>query len=131
MFSCDDWNESQQNKKAEGKDVANKVFEKTFWKKAEAIVLVSEPLVRMLWMVDGDKPAMGYIYEAMDQAKEAIKERYGDKRQKYFPIWKIINERWNKQLHRPLHAIGHYLNPRQEILRFKFTVINFVVISTF
>ena len=29
-------------------------------------------------MVDGDKPAMGYIYEAMDLAKEAIKRRYGD-----------------------------------------------------
>ena len=63
-------------------------------------------------MVDGDKHAMGFIYEAMDQAKEAIKARYRDKRQKYFPIWKIIDERWNKQLHRPLHATRYYLKPR-------------------
>ena len=63
-------------------------------------------------MVDGDKPAMGFIYEAMDLAKEAIKERYGDKRQKYFPIWKIIDERWNRQLHYPLHAASYYLKPR-------------------
>ena len=34
----------------------------------------------MLRMVDGDKPTMGFIYEVMDQAKEAIKEAYGDKR---------------------------------------------------
>jgi len=112
MFSCDEWNECQWSQKAEGKDIADKVFEKTFWKKAEEIVLFSEPLVRVLRMVDGDKPAMGFIYEAMDQAKEAIKKAYGDKRQKYFPIWKIIDDRWNKQLHRPLHAAGYYLNPR-------------------
>eukprot|EP00253_Pinus_taeda_P004389 PITA_04389 len=48
----------------------------------------------------------------MDQAKEQIKAAYGDKRQKYIPLWKIIDERWNKQLHRPLHAVDYYLNPR-------------------
>jgi hypothetical protein len=63
-------------------------------------------------MVDGDKPAMGFIYEAMDQAKEAIKTTYGDKRQKYLPLWKIIDDRWNKQLHRPLHASWLLLKPK-------------------
>jgi len=33
-------------------------------------------------MVDGDKHVMGYIYEAMDLAKEAIKRRYGDEEAK-------------------------------------------------
>ena len=27
-------------------------------------------------MVDGEKPVMGYIYESMDLAKEAIKAKY-------------------------------------------------------
>ena len=63
-------------------------------------------------MVEGYKLAMGFIYEAMDQAKEAIKEASRGKRQKDIPLWRIIDERWNKQLHRPLHAIGYYLNPR-------------------
>ena len=92
MFSCDEWNASQWSKKAEGKDVVDKIYEKTFWKKAEEIVLFSEPLVKVLRMVDGDKPTMGFIYEAMDQAKEAIKEAYGGKRQKYMPLWRIIDE---------------------------------------
>ena len=69
-------------------------------------------------MVDSDKPAMGFVYEAMDQAKEQIKAAYGDKRQKYIPLWRIIDERWNKQLHRPLHAAGYYLNPRYVIFDF-------------
>ena len=29
----------------------------------------------------------------------------------YEPIWKIIDERWESQLHRPLHAAAYYLNP--------------------
>jgi len=105
MFSCDEWNASQWNKKAEGKQVVGKVFENTFWKKTEEIVLFSEPLVKVLQMVDGDKPTMGFVYEAMDQSKEAIKATYGDKRQKYFPLFRIIDERWNKQLNRPLLII--------------------------
>ena len=111
MFSCDEWNASQWSKKADGKDIVDKVYEKAFWKKAE-IVLFSQALVKVLRMVDGDKAAMGFIYEAMDQAKEAIKEAYEGKRQKYLPMWKIIDEQWNRQLHRPLHAAGYYLNPR-------------------
>jgi hypothetical protein len=28
------------------------------------------------------------------------------------PIWEIIDQRWDNQLHRPLHAAGYYLNPQ-------------------
>eukprot|EP00253_Pinus_taeda_P016915 PITA_16915 len=48
----------------------------------------------------------------MDQAKEQIKAVYKDKVAKYGPIWAIIDERWNNQLHRPIHAAGYFLNPR-------------------
>ena len=30
----------------------------------------------------------------------------------YLPLWNIIDERWDKQLHRPLHAAGYFLNPQ-------------------
>ena len=53
---------------------------------------MSEPLVKVLRMVDGDKATMEFIYEAMDQAKEVIKEAYEGKRQKYLPLWKLIND---------------------------------------
>ena len=60
-------------------------------------------------MVDGDKPAMGYIYEAMDFSKEAIKRRYEDEDAKYMPLWNIIDACWDRQLHSPLHAVLMYL----------------------
>ena len=61
--------------------------------------------------MDGDKPPMGYVYEGMDRAKEAIKAFYRGDESKYFPIWHIIDSRWDRKLHSPLHATGTYLNP--------------------
>eukprot|EP00253_Pinus_taeda_P029418 PITA_29418 len=55
---------------------------------------------------------MRFIYEAMDQAMEQIKRAYKDNVAKYGPIWAIIDERWNNQLHRPIHAAGYFLNPQ-------------------
>ena len=58
---------------------------------------------------------MGYLYEAMDRAKEAIRAYYDDKGddgfQKQLLLWGVIDERWNNTLHRPIHAAGIYLNP--------------------
>ena len=73
---------------------------------------LAKPLVKVLRLVDGERLAMGFIYEAMDQAKEQIKAVYKDRVAKYGPIWAIIDERWNNQLHRPIHAAGYFLNPR-------------------
>lgn len=112
MFSSDEWNQSNWSNKPEGKDLKKKVNEETFWRKAAEIVKLVEPLVKMLWLVDGERLAMGFIYEVMDQAKEQIKRAYKDRVAKYGPISAIINERWNNQLYRPIHAAGYFLNPR-------------------
>ena len=72
---------------------------------------VAEPLVKVLRLVDGERLAMGFIYEAMDQAKEQIKRAYKDKMAKHGPIWAIIDERWNNKLCHPTHAAGYFLNP--------------------
>ncbi|KAK4271022.1 hypothetical protein QN277_019778 [Acacia crassicarpa] len=74
--------------------------------------LVMGPLVRVLRLVDNEKrPAMEYIYEAMDRAKEAIQKSFNGNEDKYKDIFAIIDRRWDCQLHHPLHAAGHYLNP--------------------
>ncbi|XP_028114415.1 uncharacterized protein LOC114312383 [Camellia sinensis] len=50
---------------------------------------------------------MGFIYEAMDRAKLAIKQNC----HYYVDYWKIIDNRWAFQLHTDLHAAGYFLNP--------------------
>ena len=76
---------------------------------------VTEPLVKVLRLVDGEKPAMGYLYEAMDRAKGSIQTYYDDKGdegfQKQLLLWEVIHERWNNTLHHHIHAAWIYLNP--------------------
>ena len=69
------------------------VFADSLWDKVTEIVSFTEPLVKVLRLMDGDKPAMGYIYEGMDKAKEAIKTFYKGNESKHLPIWQIIDSR--------------------------------------
>ena len=84
----------------------------SFWNVIVFALKATGPLVRVLRLVDGEKkPAMGYIYEAMDRAKEAISKAFNENAAKYNEVFEIIDKRWNCQLHHPLHAAGYFLNP--------------------
>ena len=48
----------------------------------------------------------------MDRAKEAIAKSFSNKGENYEEAYKYIDKRWECQLHQPLHATGHYLNPK-------------------
>ncbi|XP_059627526.1 uncharacterized protein LOC132270366 [Cornus florida] len=112
MFTSQEWISSKWAKEIEGKNVAQIVLMPTFWTSIVYSLKVASPLVRVLKLVDGERrPPMGYIYEVMERAKEAIAKAFGGNEEKYKDIFKIIDTRWNIQLHRPLHAAGHFLNP--------------------
>jgi len=49
-----------------------------FWSSVTEIVKVVEHIVKVMWMVDGDKLTMGYISKATDQPKEQIRAAYKD-----------------------------------------------------
>ncbi|KAK2997972.1 hypothetical protein RJ639_025808 [Escallonia herrerae] len=87
------------------------LYSDRFWKSARETVSVSEPLLKILRVVDGDMPAMGYIYEGMERAKIEIKAYYNGIEDKYVPLCDIIDRRWNMHLHSPLHAAAAFLNP--------------------
>ncbi|XP_028060037.1 uncharacterized protein LOC114263653 [Camellia sinensis] len=111
MFNSDEWKNSRWGKAKTGQpyNVKTIILGKEFWQKATELCKVHEPLVRVLRLVDGDeKPTMGFIYEAIDRAKLAIKRdcRY------YTEYSKIIDTRWSFQLHQDLHAAGYFLNPQ-------------------
>ncbi|XP_075663226.1 uncharacterized protein LOC142632767 [Castanea sativa] len=113
MFTSDKWLSCPHAKTAVGKEISKIVLEDySFRSQCTHIVKVSEPLVRVLRLVDGDeKPAMGYLYKAMDKAKEEIKRRLKNKVSLYGHYIRVIDARWDKQLHSPLHAAGCFLNP--------------------
>ncbi|KAF3773185.1 hypothetical protein EJ110_NYTH55907 [Nymphaea thermarum] len=92
--------------------VVDIVFNNEFWESCVKLLKVCVPLVKVLRLADSeDRPSIGYLYEAMDKAKEAIRDNLKGKKKSYMSIWKIIDKRWTGQLHQPLHAAAYYLNP--------------------
>jgi hypothetical protein len=83
MFTSKQWKDGPFAKTKDGKLVQNIVLDKDFWKNVILCLRAAFPLLRVLRMVDSDEePAMGLIYEAMDQAKEDIQVGYNNKRRR-------------------------------------------------
>ncbi|KAE8695418.1 putative CCCH-type zinc finger family protein [Hibiscus syriacus] len=78
------WTESKCPKKAGERKWHPTFFQDSFWRNMVYALKLSGPLVMVLRMVDGEKnPPMGYIYEAMDRAKEAISRSFAMKDEHY------------------------------------------------
>ncbi|VFQ89725.1 unnamed protein product, partial [Cuscuta campestris] len=113
MFTSEEWKTNKHSKIKDGKDVEEIVLDKEFWKSIVICLKGALPLIEVLRLVDSDEhPAMGFLYEAINRAKEKIQAVFQNVKKSYRPLWSVIDLRWNKQLHRPLHAAGYYLNPR-------------------
>ncbi|XP_020684073.1 zinc finger MYM-type protein 1-like [Dendrobium catenatum] len=70
MFTSTQWLSCAWAKKAEGKEIRKIVLNDRFWQSVLYAVTTTRPLVHVLRMVDAEKkPAMGFIYNAMDEAK--------------------------------------------------------------
>ncbi|XP_010262570.1 PREDICTED: uncharacterized protein LOC104601077 [Nelumbo nucifera] len=112
MVTSQEWMDCPYSKKPEGLTMIDIIYSQSFWSSCSSIIHLTEPLLRVLRMVGSHKrPAMGYIYECMYRAKEAIKKEFVEKKD-YLVYWNVIDQRWNKQLTRPLQAAGFYLNPK-------------------
>ncbi|XP_025665020.1 uncharacterized protein [Arachis hypogaea] len=112
MFTSADWKTTKVASMPEGIRVQNMALDSRLWKNIVICLKAAAPLITVLRLVDSDeKPAMGFIFEGMKNAKETIRTNFGCVKKSYEPIWEIIDGRWESQLHRPLHATAYYLNP--------------------
>ena len=106
MCTTNEWREfnKDRSRKNVRDKVSNLILTDRFWKKAEEVQTIMEPLVKVLKLVDQDKkPTLSIIYEAMDIAKLAIKALV----KQWEKYWEVIDRRWECQLHRHLHAAGN------------------------
>ncbi|CAN6440829.1 unnamed protein product [Victoria cruziana] len=112
MFSNDDWSAYQGAFKRKESAVVDTIFNSDFWESCVMLLKICLPLLKVLRLADSEsRPSIGYLYEVMDKAKEAIRDQLKGKKKLYMPVWKVIDNRWSGQLHRPLHAAAYYLNP--------------------
>ena len=96
MFTSSNWSDSKWEKEQKGKTIANIVLMPSFWNTNVFCLKVSSLLVRVLRLVDGEKKThMGYIYEAMNRAKNTIVRSFNGNEEKYKEIFKIIDKKWD------------------------------------
>uniref|UniRef100_K3ZM33 HAT C-terminal dimerisation domain-containing protein n=1 Tax=Setaria italica TaxID=4555 RepID=K3ZM33_SETIT len=75
-------------------------------------VIVFEPLVKVLCLVDGDvKPSMGFLYGELLKVNREIKEAYGNVQSRYNEVIAIIDKKMKGRLDSPLHLTTYLLNP--------------------
>jgi hypothetical protein len=61
MFVSGEWCDCRYSKREDGRAIARLVYSDSFWEGVEEVCSVAEPLVKVLRLVDGDKPVMGYL----------------------------------------------------------------------
>nr|KAJ0198323.1 hypothetical protein LSAT_V11C700368370 [Lactuca sativa] len=66
--------------------------------------------VKFMHVIGEQSPVMVFIYGAMDECKEKIAKNFDNEVSSYKEIWDIIDEKWEHQMHRDLHAAAYYLN---------------------
>ena len=94
MVTSREWTSSAYSKEAKAKNFVDQVLDSRFWKRCVDIVKVTEPLVRVLRIVDSeDKPAMGYLYLVMYKAREEMVKRFQRNKTKVEPYLNILDRR--------------------------------------
>ena len=79
MFNSKTWKSSKFASTNEGKVVQTLAMDSRFWKNVTNCLKAAYPLIKVLRLVDSEeKPAMGFIYEEMDRAKEKIQTNFNN-----------------------------------------------------
>jgi hypothetical protein len=79
MFVSNEWHDFAFSTRQDGRAITKLVYIASFREGVEEVCTVSKPLVKVIHLVDGDKPITGYSYEAMARAKKAMRSYYGGK----------------------------------------------------
>jgi hypothetical protein len=112
MVTSNKWVKSTYGKSGVGKEIVAIILKDVdFWAWCKHVAKVTEPLLRVLHLVDSnEKHSMGYLYDAMEKAKESIRRRLMHNACLYGPYVRVIDARLEKQLNSPLYAAGCFFN---------------------
>ncbi|XP_026444083.1 uncharacterized protein LOC113344294 [Papaver somniferum] len=112
VVTCEKFVESDYYRQATARDFCKVIMDVEFWNTCTTVVKLSDPVVRVLRLVDSeDRPAMGYLYDRIIKAKNAVMKMFHRNRREYEPYKDIINDRLHKHLTPKIHIMGYWLNP--------------------
>ena len=110
LVASSEWMGLDYSKKEKAKEVSAVIQSSEFWKRGQEVLQVMVPMIRVLCLVDGHGPTSGYLYEAMERVKEAIKQGFSADESKYIKMLELFEASRSKIIH-PIHAAAAFLNP--------------------
>ncbi|XP_025665166.1 uncharacterized protein [Arachis hypogaea] len=97
MVTSREWTSSAYSKEAKTKKFVDQVLDSKFWNQCTDIVKLTEPLVRILRIVDNeDRAAMGFLYQAMYKAREEMVMKFQKRKRVVDPYLKILDSQFDK-----------------------------------
>nr|XP_017224831.1 PREDICTED: uncharacterized protein LOC108201055 [Daucus carota subsp. sativus] len=113
LFGSEYWIVSKLSKTENERIVYEIVFSIAFWEGLEDCLNASQPLLQVLRIADGDeRPALAEVAAAMDYVRVQFSKAFvGPKTQLRNKVLKIIDDRWNTQMGKPLYGAALFLNP--------------------
>ncbi|KAF7811593.1 uncharacterized protein G2W53_032569 [Senna tora] len=112
MVTSREWTSSAYARGNKAKNFVDYVLNTGFWKDCANIVKLTEPIIRLLRIVDSeDKPTLGFLFAAFHKAKNEMIKRFQRKKKVVEPHLKILDNRWDNQLLKNIHAVGYWFNP--------------------
>ncbi|CAN0893444.1 hypothetical protein LINGRAPRIM_LOCUS2762 [Linum grandiflorum] len=95
-----------------GKTVKTTILDQTFWDECSFIVELTEPILRLLRIVDYDEmPALGYVYEGYRRVEKAVMKVCGNSKIRALLYKAILGRRWKRNLDHKLIKAAYYFNP--------------------
>ncbi|KAF9625823.1 hypothetical protein IFM89_027311 [Coptis chinensis] len=112
MVASPDWRALKQCNDVRGRQVTDIIQGIVFWDYGKEVISVLEPLIRVLRLVDGEGSTAGYLFEAMERAREEIKHRCDNDPIRYEQLWDLFDPRRDRNILHEVHALAAFLNPK-------------------
>ncbi|XP_042483477.1 uncharacterized protein LOC122063838 [Macadamia integrifolia] len=76
LVASAEWRSLRNSRSLEADRVVDIIQRESFWNDSKEILRFMEPIIRVLRLVDGDGATSGYLYEAMERAREVLEKLY-------------------------------------------------------
>ncbi|XP_042477685.1 uncharacterized protein LOC122059045 [Macadamia integrifolia] len=110
LVASAEWRSLRNSRSVEVDRVVYTIQRESFWNDSKEILRFIEPIIRVLRLVDGDGATSGYLYEAMERAREVLEKLY-EVDHRYNQILDIFDKRRDKNILGTIHYAAAIFNP--------------------
>ncbi|XP_042510124.1 uncharacterized protein LOC122085683 [Macadamia integrifolia] len=105
-----EWRSLRNSRSTEADRVVDTIQRESFWNDSKEILRFMEPIIQVLRLVDGHGATSGYLYEAMEIAREVL-EKLKEADHRYDQILRIFDCRRDENILGMIHYAAAVFNP--------------------